>query len=627
VGSEQDVDNVAYAFVYHYNDRGGPLSYETYPSGRIVNYTYDSAGQADSAVKGNPGTTCSGTNCYASEVKYAVHGGMQVGTFGPMTQTSGYNGQLQVNSMVAKNGSTTLWSLSNTYDAPLNDGNIVGQTVDATGAGGLSVSTAYTYDGLNRLASSTESGSGTASQGYGYDSVGNRWVTGGVTLSPYTPVTANWYDGATNRISNTQFQHDGLGTGNVTVMGGYGMEYDAENRMTKATIGSSTTQYWYDGEGRRVKKQTGNLQATVYVYDAGGELAAEYGAAGTASGTEYLVQDHLGTTRLVVDGSGLVLGLHDYLPFGEELVSGVSGRTSVYGRNELAEKFTGKERDSELASSAMQGLDYFGARYFSGAVGRWTTVDPSYESQIMELPQTWNRYAYVYNRPTFATDPDGRCPPCAGAIIGGVGEGLWNLGTQLYQHRGDITEVSGRQVAASFAGGAIAGALAVVTGGGALAGSALLGDAAAGAFASVAGGIVERTANGEDAGEVFSTASISIQAAFGFLGGVGGHLAADVIHVPEDPALPGPRRHAIGRRRLAQYDATIAANNRDRMFQAGTNTTVGVATAHTVEQGAKHFWNILDWLIFSTPPQQRNGTTSIFHPCRIGDTAERCSGN
>jgi len=38
-------------------------------------------------------------------------------------------------------------------------------------------------------------------------------------------------------------------------------------------------------------------------------------------------------------------------------------------------EFTGKERDAELAGSAMQGLDYFGARYFS-AQGRFTSADP-----------------------------------------------------------------------------------------------------------------------------------------------------------------------------------------------------------------------------------------------------------
>jgi len=36
---------------------------------------------------------------------------------------------------------------------------------------------------------------------------------------------------------------------------------------------------------------------------------------------------------------------------------------------ELMFEFTGKERDAET------GLDYFEARYFSGAQGRWTSPD------------------------------------------------------------------------------------------------------------------------------------------------------------------------------------------------------------------------------------------------------------
>src|SRR5207244_22551 len=132
------------------------------------------------------------------------------------------------------------------------------------------------------------------------------------------------------------------------------------------------------------------------------------------------------------------------------------------GPEGVPEKFTVKERDWAT------GLDYFGARYLSGAQGRFTSVDPAYRSEILELPQTWNRYSYIYNRPTFATDPDGRCPPCIGAIVGGVVQGGWNLGTQLYHNGGHISQVSGREVAANFVGGAVSGAIAGATGGASL---------------------------------------------------------------------------------------------------------------------------------------------------------------
>jgi len=75
----------------------------------------------------------------------------------------------------------------------------------------------------------------------------------------------------------------------------------------------------------------------------------------------------------------------------------------------IEQQFTGKERDSET------GLDYFGARYFSGAQGRFTSPDkivhPA-QSSVPEVvfiadPQRWNMYAYVRNNPLVFVDLDG----------------------------------------------------------------------------------------------------------------------------------------------------------------------------------------------------------------------------
>jgi len=65
---------------------------------------------------------------------------------------------------------------------------------------------------------------------------------------------------------------------------------------------------------------------------------------------------------------------------------------------------TGKERDAET------GLDYFGARYFSGAQGRFTSPDPLMASARISNPQAWNRYAYTYNNPLRYVDPNGKAP-------------------------------------------------------------------------------------------------------------------------------------------------------------------------------------------------------------------------
>jgi RHS repeat-associated protein len=66
------------------------------------------------------------------------------------------------------------------------------------------------------------------------------------------------------------------------------------------------------------------------------------------------------------------------------------------------QRFTGKERDYET------GLDYFGARYFSGAQGRFTSPDPVMLTATRLLdPQGLNLYSYTRNRPTIAIDDGG----------------------------------------------------------------------------------------------------------------------------------------------------------------------------------------------------------------------------
>jgi RHS repeat-associated protein len=196
--------------------------------------------------------------------------------------------------------------------------------------------------------------------------------------------------------------------------------YDAENRQYSLTDGG-TTQYVYDGEGRRVQKVVGG-QTTTYVYDAAGNLAAEYGgAAQTAPCTRcYVTVDHLGSTRLVMDAAtGNVMRRYDYTPFGGEIGPSWSGRTTAtgYGSDTMEPKFTGKQRDYESGL----GLDYFGARYFSAAMGRFTTPDWSAIPQPIPYadltdPQTLNLYAYVRNNPLGHPDSDGHCFPFCSLI-------------------------------------------------------------------------------------------------------------------------------------------------------------------------------------------------------------------
>jgi RHS repeat-associated protein len=139
-----------------------------------------------------------------------------------------------------------------------------------------------------------------------------------------------------------------------------------------------------------------------------------YGGAAQAD-VRWLVTDHLGTPRMVFDQTGKLtssdgrsgMRRHDYFPFGEEIGADVGVRTTAQGYtgDSVRQQFTSKERDAETE------LDYFGARYYSSAQGRFNSTDPMFISNSHSInPQRWNLYAYVNNNPLVLIDPDGRNP-------------------------------------------------------------------------------------------------------------------------------------------------------------------------------------------------------------------------
>jgi len=135
------------------------------------------------------------------------------------------------------------------------------------------------------------------------------------------------------------------------------------------------------------------------------EVEAWGEAAGDSSANiQWLVPDHLGTPRIILDQTGSFANVkrHDYLPFGEELFAGTGGRKPAMGytpSDNIRQQFTGKERDTET------GLDYFASRYYSSSLGRFTSPD-SVSGSIV-APHTLNLYIYVENNPLRFVDPTG----------------------------------------------------------------------------------------------------------------------------------------------------------------------------------------------------------------------------
>ncbi|RMG21274.1 MAG: RHS repeat-associated core domain-containing protein [Methanobacteriota archaeon] len=110
------------------------------------------------------------------------------------------------------------------------------------------------------------------------------------------------------------------------------------------------------------------------------------------------------------------------------------GKIYLAGPAVTRKLFTGKERDAETH------WDYFGARYYSPALGRWLAVDPAFfQWEIKQLAERrlfgFSAYVYVRNNPIIRVDPDGYVD-------------LWKVGVGILGIVGGLTE--------TLTGGAIA---------------------------------------------------------------------------------------------------------------------------------------------------------------------------
>jgi len=380
---------------YTYN-LDGSVGTVTYPSGRVIAYSYNAAARPLSAVD-----SANAIN-YALSASYAPQGALsslllgQSGTFGGINLNQSFNSRLQPLNIRAWSTSGTVLDLSYGFNlGTANNGNVASVANNRNHNRDQS----YTYDQLNRVATAqtaATSGSDCWGLSFGYDVWANL-LSETVTKcsAPMLSLGVN----TQNRITNTGFSYDVAG--NMVSDGSLSYAWDAESRM-KAGAGVN---YTYDGDGKRVQKSTGKL----YWYGLSSDPLAESNATGnitdeyvffggkriarsnSTSGVTYYFSDHLGSSRVVTSATGAILDDSDFYPFG--------GERPVVSSSGNNYKFNGKERDSE------SGLDYFGARYYSSAAARFSSADEAPPNLFN--PQSLNRYAYALDNPLAFVDPDG----------------------------------------------------------------------------------------------------------------------------------------------------------------------------------------------------------------------------
>jgi RHS repeat-associated protein len=101
-----------------------------------------------------------------------------------------------------------------------------------------------------------------------------------------------------------------------------------------------------------------------------------------------------------IEEAGSTVAYHVYYPFGEE--------ATAFDQDTIREKLTGHERDLGNLGGAGDDLDYMVARHCSPLTGRFLSSDRL--PGKLDLPQSWNRYSYVWNNPLALVDPNGEEP-------------------------------------------------------------------------------------------------------------------------------------------------------------------------------------------------------------------------
>jgi RHS repeat-associated protein len=407
----------------YYLDLAGNVTQLVYPTGRVVNYTFDSADRPSTAVDSANGITYAkdwetpptNTNCVAGAVCYTPQGSVYGMSIGQTTSFTGfnvsetYNNRLQPGELKASSSAGSAIDITYNFVDPVSTHN-AGHVYAITNNLNSSRSQAFTYDQVNRIVSAgTTATTGTYCWGYQYtyDAWGNLLSQAGwsPTYNACTETTMGTVTASMkNRLSGLTYDQ----SGNTLSDGSYSYTWDAESQM-KTAAGLT---YLYDGDGRRAAK----VGSTLHWYGSGGEVLAETDTSGNtqneyiffggkrvamvpASGSAlYYAEDMLGSSRVMVQSSGTLCYDADFTPYGAE-----RDYTSTCAQNY---KFEGKERDPETLN------DDFGARKYTWRFGRWLSSDWSAVPAAVPYanltnPQTLNLYAMVADDPESFADLGG----------------------------------------------------------------------------------------------------------------------------------------------------------------------------------------------------------------------------
>ncbi|WP_299390697.1 RHS repeat-associated core domain-containing protein [Pelagibius sp.] len=289
---------------------------------------------------------------------------------------------------------------------------------------------ALTYDGLNRLKSTTLTDTATLQTlgtpvTYTYDALGNitnKSDVGAYTYGTGAPGQPGPHAVVTAGGSSYTYDANGSmvsGAGKTTTWTPFNKPklivaspndetffvYGPSRARFKQNIkkGGLITNMIYVGSHFEKKTRLGEDDELVHYIRAGTTVAiyTEYRDAQdtvTGSKTRYLHRDHLGSVESVTDEAGAATEYLSYDPHGKRRLTDWQAGTPV-AAVETPRGFTGHEHLDAV------GLIHMNGRVYDPTLGRFLSADPFVT--YPETTQGFNRYSYTDNNPLSYTDPSG----------------------------------------------------------------------------------------------------------------------------------------------------------------------------------------------------------------------------